>query len=793
VGELVRAGLSGYLSELHTDAFNMSGWIIESRAQGDTLVTPLTTSASNEEGQDDVVIVPDGLAASDTFFSDVTVVAESVNDVDLDGEDQTTIKHAMYINDHASSFQNKTVDDNADHSSRAVTGEHMHEILIGHVHVLFEFLVTVDSPRQEVEETALRMSHEDWRVVCGNTHARIVPRLIPRHLSQHVSEVQKASKNVFVATEIPEKYRTFWNAQTENQAAIPVLPLLLCPALTFLKDEFSIEPRSSDSVSMRNHSSPQKDTSLLNNFLSENSEYVSLTIWNVTADVRRTELDISKDGSTMRICCSSLEKRFSKLLNVKLVGAMTPDSVLTEEGSGSVDDSRKEGAASVYNLSTWLMVERCMSVVCVSVSAACLVLTVLIYSFFPSLNTVASQNTVALCVNLLAAQTLQQWGSRVAALSGAGCGAVGMLTHYFWLSAVLWTNTCSYHMHHVFTTRRGKLAPDRHFRCNRRVVVYTLYSQGISLMVVGATIAGSILTSQGRQIGYGGETCFLASPFLVGVAFALPLTLVLACNLTFFLRAVRRMATAYSPSRHRRLHASVVNALYTSTLPNNNQISRPRRAFRDSQCADSSNSRSDTNIQGGNNSENFNDTNIASGPLGTSLIIDSIAATRAEQAPIPETTPTTSSNCATSRHTNALTSTDTYSRAQRLTDGDHHDTSTRIGVNSIAPEHFTALPASSSRAYFPSSWRRHLNVCLRLSSLMGLYWTLLLLADLSQLRLLRLLSVVVNGSQGVLIAASFLLTCRVRRLYTQVCDVCERLLAAKCGCVRLCDMNVNPI
>ena len=64
--------------------------------------------------------------------------------------------------------------------------------------------------------------------------------------------------------------------------------------------------------------------------------------------------------------------------------------------------------------------------------------------------------------------------------------------------------------------------------------------------------------------------------------------------------------------------------------------------------------------------------------------------------------------------------------------------------------------------------RRNAHVYLRLSSLTGLCWTLALLAEIPGLSVLRCVSVVVNGSQGLLLFLSYACNRRVYRLWSNV-------------------------
>ena len=557
VEELIKAGVSQHATRLHSEAYNLTGWSASARKETELPPTHLGVQTGS---------------ADDLYFEE---------------------------NASASQYEDDASFDEVGKAGKA--------IWIGRVLIWFDFIVTSDTDRNDVEEAAVRMSEEEWYVVCGDTHARLVPTLQDRRNDENMMDMI-ATQNVtyselFTDTEIHEDYRNFW--RNRHSAPITVSPFLLCPFLIFAPEEYAlVDPVFDDEGD---------EHALLN-----------LTLLNATAALVPASSVDTDDAGNLKICRQVLEEKFGDLLE--------------DEGDRRLQDG---------HVSFWALLEHYLSLACVSLSLCCLLLTLLTYATFRSLRTIPGQNVMALCSNLFLAQALLQFGVSWTELKG-GCVAIGMLIHYFWLASVLWMNVCSFHMHRVFTAKRAARMTSTHVRCcTPRVLAYAAYSQGLPLIAVGATASASILLSGGRQLGYGGggDACYLSSPFLVGVAFAAPLGVVLALNIVFFLRAVREIARTEMP---------------------------PGQA---------------ASLQNGHSPPAI-------------------------------------------RHRRAATP-------------------------------------------FPATWRRNLNVCVRLSSLTGLFWTLGLVADLLDLRVLRLLSTVVNGSQGVLIAASYLPTRRVARLYSQACCTCR--------------------
>ncbi|XP_076439750.1 uncharacterized protein LOC143279559 [Babylonia areolata] len=491
------------------------------------------------------------------------------------------------------------------------------EFRLGQVLIWFDFFVTSDTDMVDLERSAVRTAEEEWHVPCGNTQARLVPvrktrgdDIVVLSLNDSTSQEVDPFPTAFTESATHADYMQMMG-QKQNSVAVTVSPHLICPFLTFARGEITTGQFFAASQG-------------------DGRAMVNLTLMNVTQAVLSSDIDVDKEGN-VKICRRLFEEKFWKWLK--------------DRNTRRYDSEPEES-------SFWALVEHYMSLVCVCLSMVCLLATIVTYSTFRTLRSIPGQNTLALCCNLFVAQGLLQfgvggWGEP----RGVGCMALGMLIHYFWLASVLWMNVSSFHMHRVFTATRPAVARTSGARvrcCTRRVVSYAVYAQGVPLVVIGATVSTAIFLSQGLQIGYGGEVCYLSSPLLVGAAFAAPLGVVLLLNLGFFLGAVKAITKSDSSP-----------ALEAGPLQNGHGRRRP----------------------------------------------DS--------------------------------------------------------------------PDLQHAAPFPSPWRRNLNVCIRLSSLTGLFWALGLIAELLDQRVLRMVSVMVNGSQGVLIAASYLLTRRVRRLYSRLCCPCQ--------------------
>ncbi|XP_050409699.1 uncharacterized protein LOC126824508 [Patella vulgata] len=155
-----------------------------------------------------------------------------------------------------------------------------------------------------------------------------------------------------------------------------------------------------------------------------------------------------------------------------------------------------------------------------------LFLTFLTYCTFSILRTSATKNNMALVVCLFLAQLILLIGS-FQSTNDIICKIFGILIHYSWLCVVFWMNVCSFHMFSVFRLASVSRIPSS----AKRFIKYTLYANGLPLIIVAMVISSSSMIY--GTPGYGRRKCYLDTPLLVGVTFILPLALVIICNFIF--------------------------------------------------------------------------------------------------------------------------------------------------------------------------------------------------------------------------------------------------------------------
>ncbi|KAI8794423.1 adhesion G protein-coupled receptor L2, partial [Biomphalaria glabrata] len=183
---------------------------------------------------------------------------------------------------------------------------------------------------------------------------------------------------------------------------------------------------------------------------------------------------------------------------------------------------------------TMCLIEYILTLTCFSLSAVCLLLTMLTYLMFPELRTMVGLNNFFLSCSLLMAQMSLLASIRIFQ-SGVHCQVLGVVTHFLWLWNFSWSFICSYRMLLVFTdqTRSCGLITTKH-----EMWKFVCVSFALPVSAVLTCIGYHFFVTEGRDIGYGKVRCYLDSNLSVGIAVAVPVLAITLVNLTFFLKVV---------------------------------------------------------------------------------------------------------------------------------------------------------------------------------------------------------------------------------------------------------------
>ena len=208
--------------------------------------------------------------------------------------------------------------------------------------------------------------------------------------------------------------------------------------------------------------------------------------------------------------------------------------------------SKKDSSRDSEKEDTMYMVhpKDILSLICVCCSVIGLLITLFTYIVFPELRSQSAINNMILCVCLLLAQLMYQFGAGQKTLSSLACALIGALCHFLWLSVMFAMNSCTMQMYTVFKSLR-KLPPGINWKHTIRNCVYVFLS---ALLLVLVNTAMSLALSNGVDSGYGGSICYLSSQALHVITFVIPSATTIIINIVLFALVVIRIKDSYIKS-----------------------------------------------------------------------------------------------------------------------------------------------------------------------------------------------------------------------------------------------------
>ncbi|KAL8568556.1 hypothetical protein ACOMHN_058493 [Nucella lapillus] len=311
--------------------------------------------------------------------------------------------------------------------------------------------------------------------------------------------------SAYVGTDGQSRFFDYWKRHPAlhglEHLFLPVSNRLFCQHVRFHKDEFQMDI-----------SDGQMQISF--------PFYVDSDLMPVSFDPRAYPGDVWVNDDHLVMCFKTFDSVFPE--NV----SYTPPPDL------AVISHRSSGAGEI------------LSTMCSSLSVACLTVTFITYVLFSELRTLPGLNNMGLCLTLAAANLslLMDW-IRVSSIKQV-CSAVGAVTHWLWLMALLWMGVCCAHMMRVFLSKTRVVLHQREVK--KVFVLNVVLTVAVSAAVVVLTMVISAAVSGGSTIGYGGSLCLFDKSQLplLPLAFMLPLGLVVVTNLVCLgvtLSAIRRV------------------------------------------------------------------------------------------------------------------------------------------------------------------------------------------------------------------------------------------------------------
>ena len=187
-----------------------------------------------------------------------------------------------------------------------------------------------------------------------------------------------------------------------------------------------------------------------------------------------------------------------------------------------------------------------LSLVCVCLSISCLLITILIYVRFTELHSQPGINTIILCIFLLLAQTVFQFGAGQTDLPGWACSAIGAVSHFLWLSVMFAMNVCSYDMFRIFRTFQ-KISAEFIWRDALKRFLYITIS-ALIFVLINFIVASS--QNSDKKSAYGGMICYLSSIKMHLITFIIPSATTIIINFLFFFYVVIKIGQTRIRSAH---------------------------------------------------------------------------------------------------------------------------------------------------------------------------------------------------------------------------------------------------
>lgn len=180
--------------------------------------------------------------------------------------------------------------------------------------------------------------------------------------------------------------------------------------------------------------------------------------------------------------------------------------------------------------------ESLVSFVCVLISVLFSFLTFFVYCLFKELRTQPGINNMILSLHLAVSQLFFQFGYASSNdVSGLTCTILGVVVHYSWLLLLMWMNVCTIHMFIVFYHSQTVAKENNRFM---RTLKYILYCSVIALVPVVTNIVLAWVKSNGNDIGYGGEFCYLRRNVWDIYLLAVPVGLIISTNIVLYVIAI---------------------------------------------------------------------------------------------------------------------------------------------------------------------------------------------------------------------------------------------------------------
>lgn len=220
--------------------------------------------------------------------------------------------------------------------------------------------------------------------------------------------------------------------------------------------------------------------------------------------------------------------------------------------------------APTYERSKFSAAMGWVTLLCLGVSCACLMVHLVAFAMVPDLRFLSGKNLASLSVTLILAYSVFV-ANVFNGLEGPGCVAMAAVLYYLFLSSICWMNAVAFDI--WLTFRRGKtelrVTAGKQWR---KFVAYCAYSWGIPALAAALLV---VLDLQRPEViveeilpylGQGEGLCWFGQRRSLFVFFAIPVAFMIVVNVVFFICTARIIAettlstSAMTSSSHHKSH-----------------------------------------------------------------------------------------------------------------------------------------------------------------------------------------------------------------------------------------------
>ena len=187
-----------------------------------------------------------------------------------------------------------------------------------------------------------------------------------------------------------------------------------------------------------------------------------------------------------------------------------------------------------------LSVKNLLSLACVCISIISLLATIVLFLSRSEFHSLPGYNTLALCVFLLLAQVVYQFGVGQTTLPYWACALIGMVCHLLWLCVMFAMNICTVDMFLIFRKLKATIPKHSWIQHIKRLTFIVI----TSLVFVIINVVESLVSTGGKALGYGGIICYISSKLMQIVTFIIPSVITVVANISLFIYVVLKISSS---------------------------------------------------------------------------------------------------------------------------------------------------------------------------------------------------------------------------------------------------------